>query len=534
MIASSPMTCSVASTDSQWVSELRPLRLSTPLLLVAASVLYYGSYLAAFPFSFADEGYLYYIAQRFGEGAVPYRDIHLVSYFPGLFYLFSPLAGLEEGAVIWARALMLVGLVAKVLLMWACARRIGGERTAVCAALIVMLVPGPWHKFYIGTLSLWVLYSILRYSREPVRHNAVLLGAAVGSALILRIDVAIAGVALAVLVLVFKARRNGASMDLLIAPLVALTLALPLLGFIFARGVATEYWAQWLSFAPRIGTRLVSTAAYTPPGLDALLGWGYATATAWVFYLAVLVVAANLVTNAATWLWHSLRRMQALEDSHVVAVFVVLWTLSGFPQFALERPDVGHLTQYASFVVLAGVLLFRCLQDWMPPRVCWTIGACIAGLFVAKHLYYAEGGSAGVLASPAHWVTLSSGFTYPTSDAEPYYELLEEVLERSQVDDEIIALPYAPGIAYATGRRLWGREVFLAPGSLVGDGVLEAYLRDLHEQPPRLVFYDTKMSYTRDDQGRLAQFAPGIHDALNTSFRIVSEHGSRRLLVPTQ
>lgn len=504
-------------------------------LLAALGLFYYGSYRLAFPFGFGDEGYLYYVADALGQGQLPYRDVRLFSYLPGLFYVWAPFLRWPGEEILIARTVMMLGLVLKPLLFYGCARRFTGPGLAFGAAFVVLLVPGPWHKFYVGVLGLWVFSALLAYAERPTIRRAVHLGAAAGAALVLRIDVGLLAAVLMAVTVLTSGRRDRAWTwrRRLIAPATAALAHLPILLFMSHHGLLGDYLRQWLGFAGLAARRASADLRLAPPSPESLLHLDRAAADAWVYFGALLVVTVYAAMTLSEAVSRARSSSGRWRTDHLL---VGLWALGGLPQYALERPDVQHLTQYGVFFLLPTTVLadrlLRSLGDtwWQrPARLTMLLAAT---LFVTKHLAFAQGGSAGALSRPAHRVVLSNGFEYPAPEAEPLRPLLEIVIGQTTAADTIAALPFQPGVALATGRRLLGREVFLAPHSVTDPEVEAGYLRSLTEAPPRFVLYQPEMSFNGRQNGRLAAFAPAVDARLESAFRLRDKRQGYLLLEP--
>lgn len=510
----------------------------TLALLAAAGAIYYLSYLAHFPFRLADEGNLYYIADALGQGLIPYRDIRFLGYLPGLFYLFIPLVSWHAHEIVLARALMLLGLVARSLLLYSCARRFTGRRVALVAAAAVTLVPGPWHKFYVGLLALLVLRALMSYLDRPGVRTARNAGMALGLAALLRIDVTVAGAVLLLAVLalrVWRERQAGGSpgaRELLAAPLAAAVVTLPMQLLFLIQGVWLEHVRQWLDFIGYVTRRSVDSGRLQPPAPGELFELGVRGANAWVYYGALLIVLVYLLLHVrprTTWV-HRCGSESPLSSA--LPGLVGLWVLSGLPQFSLDRPDAAHVAQFAPFYVLPAAILFERalsrLGGRRARRFAAAVAVCLALLFVVKHFRYLQGDTAAVLGREVPWNTLSNGFSFPG----PKPRALEIIVQESSPNDRIAALPYEPGIAFATRRRLVGRDVFLLPESIVGPGVEAEYLRILRTTPPRFVVYQQGMSFNNRRSGRLAFYAPQIDRYLEAHYRPVGKPRKRTLLEP--
>lgn len=506
------------------------------LLLAAAGAIYYGAYAGAFPFLFGDEGYLLYLAAAVGRGEVPFLDFQLFNYPPGLFYLFAPWVEPPSTALASARRLMAVGLVVRALLTFLCVRLLAGRGAAVTAAGVVLLVPGPWHKFYVGGLSMAVLAAVLLHLRHPSPGRAAGVGGALGVSALIRLDVAAAGSLLFAVTSAWtlvRGRAGGtraALSHLAATGGVAVACWTPLAVTLAGQGVLHHHLDQWTGLLARGARRLGGGVGMTVPGWEELAAGGRGTAEAVVFWGLAAGLALCLPLAARG----SLAAATAPPEARRLSSWVVAaWALAALPPI-LERPDVAHVTQYAPPLVVAIAGTLDSLRR--RPRRPWgrhavtTAGLFLAVAFVGKHLAFAEGGSAGVLASPASRVELSNGFRYPSRPSELERSVLEELLAAAPAEEAIGCLPYDPGIAFAAGRRLATRDIFLAPHSLEGDPLAAGFLTRWRAARPRLVTYRSGMSFSRGADGRLSAWAPAVHRHLEGAYTVRRRSGSLLLL----
>ncbi len=121
--------------------------------LVFLAAAYYAWYLPRLPFGMLDEGYLLYIAHAIQHGHIPYHDIQLNSYLPGLFYLFAGVLSVLGDNVLHVRGAIAFSLTLTPWLTYRAAVLVSDRRWAAAAALAVLLVPGPLWKFYVGLLN---------------------------------------------------------------------------------------------------------------------------------------------------------------------------------------------------------------------------------------------------------------------------------------------------------------------------------------------------------------------------------------------
>ena len=224
---------------------------SVDFLLPAAALVYYIFCLLYTPFDLYDESYLYYIAFAMGKGQRLFEDIHLRRYFPGLFYLFHFLFKLTGPSIIWPRILMVVGMAFTPWLFYRSARWFAGYRVALLFALVILVVPGPMDKFYAGLLNMGLIYCSLGLLFRYSRGWAIGMGAFLGSASVLRVDAAVAGIVLFAAVIVLRLWAVGDRGKAFWAP-VGTTMAtfsaifVPVQVFFIHQGIFLNHLRQWI------------------------------------------------------------------------------------------------------------------------------------------------------------------------------------------------------------------------------------------------------------------------------------------------
>lgn len=541
------------------------------LLLVAASAFaYYASYRMLFPFGFTDEGYLFYVAWMINSGSRLYSDVAAISYLPGLFHSFAWAIGWAEEPIATGRWIMAGGLAVRAVLFYAVATRLVSRPWALGSTLMIAAVPGPWHKFYIGLCGLWILYTALAYLARPHWLRALHLGLAVGLTLTLRFDLGVVGLALIAWVGAMAALGAGldpaqgaGSPETVDLPrmlrrtaghagitTLALTAShLPVLWALHRAGGIEPYRRQWLGLVDLVSRRLDRSVRLPPPRFEDLWALSRTSAEAWVYFGAVgavLLFVAFQTRQSLSRLpylpWQVTPRLVSRSEasrpswlSWGVGPTLVLWTLGGFPQFAVERPGPGHLTQFAPFVFLPAVVLAaRCLHPGagrIQRSAVALASIALALLYVGKHGRLGQGGTAGLFQQQAHPVTLANGVTYPASSGEPLRRMLDTVIAESAPGDSIAALPFLPGVAYLTRRPLVDRHPYVTPFSFKSQEQEAAYAHKLLSEPARFVVYQPGFTFSRGEDGTLAAYAPIIDRTLEGRFEPRAESNRFYLLL---
>jgi hypothetical protein len=173
----------------------------------AASLLYFLSY---FRYGYMeDEGYLVEGVMRVLDGQVIYRDFHH-TYAPGRFYLFALLFSVFGKNLLVVRATWAVLLAIKSGLAYWIARKLTSRPFALMLAILVTLLPGPWHKTLFSFSAYLLLLGMIVLVERPGTRSHFWIGVVTGLMVLLRQDVA--GFA-AIGILVMAVARHFGGMD---------------------------------------------------------------------------------------------------------------------------------------------------------------------------------------------------------------------------------------------------------------------------------------------------------------------------------
>jgi len=510
--------------------------------LIAGGLSYYAAYASLFPFNLQDEGYLLYIAYAFSQGQMPYQDVRLFTYLPGLFYLFTAVMKFSGPGVYWPRVVMLAGLSVTPWLLYRTALRFAGKWLAFGVALVVLLVPGPWHKFYVGLIGVASIYCCLGMLTAPSATWGAAMGMVLAGAFLIRMDTAVAALGLLVVAAALGKWSSDSSKSfswkpyLWVAAGATLILA-PWAVWLADVGGLWEHCRQWLNFFPLVLARTTSADKTPGPSIADLLGLDHAAADAWLFYGSLVPVALL----AAMCLMKAVRRpVPGPERLDVAALGLVLfWSLTSLPQYFLERPDVPHLTQRAfSFFLPLAVVLQKSV-DWSRrgtrglSRIVGMLPAaflCIYSVaFVVKHEALGQGGSAGIIRTPVTWHKLSNGMSFPEASGSRTGELLQYLVGNSDSNDRIAALPYLPGVNFLAQRLMPTREVYLLPQSM-GPEIETDLIAALNRRPVPFVVYAPRQAINPGRSNLPENFASRVHGYLRLNFEKVMESDGIELL----
>ncbi|MCA0201579.1 MAG: hypothetical protein LCH56_12190 [Proteobacteria bacterium] len=232
-------------------------------------------------------------------------------------------------------------------------------------------------------------------------------------------------------------------------------------------------------------------------------------------YLPIVIIVAFPVYNVAR------LRGEADRVKSMTTMLVVLFAgAAALPHYFFYRPDLSHIANFMpGFAVLAGVFAWQV--------VAWTRGimlifpiliALTLGLYAAEALTHEGTGSiAGSFARTEHFEA-GNGVkvrVYPGEKA--LLEDLKSVIEaNSKPGDTIVCVPYCPGIAFMTGRRLLFREQYVDDALPLRDPQWLARAIALTEEkrPPVVIVMDWAINGT--DISRFSRWAAPYMEALET------------------
>ncbi|GEM_PF-1131845 len=363
----------------------------TDLLLAlgaaAASLFYFLSY-SRYGYM-EDEGYLVEGVSRILQGQVIYRDFHH-TYAPGRFYLFALLFLAFGKNLLVVRAAWAVLLAVKTGMAYWVGRRLSSRAFGLLLAVLVTLVPGPWHKTPFSFSAFLLLLAMVHLIDHPGARSCLWIGILTGVTALLRQDVAGFGAVgiLAIVVLIARAeepsrrwrflrRRAGAfilGIVLPVAPVLIAFSAAGALGDMF-RGMLVE------------GLRDNRTNRLPFPNFWPVTEYGRLHAAPVVllkslFYLppiVFLLAAGRSITRA-------LRR--TFDRSDRVLLGALILSVGCFNQ-SLWRSDFPHLYQSLQPVYLLLIVCLYSIFSSLSPKISASRfrGLLATVLFILPVLY---------------------------------------------------------------------------------------------------------------------------------------------------
>lgn len=507
-------------------------------LLFTAALAYYGAYVARFPYGFGDEGYLHYVAFAIQEGRVPLQDIQLYNYLPGLFYAFAGVFEVFGPDILAARMIMMAGLAVTPVLLYRIALRFVDRRLAFALAVVVLLVPGPWDKFYVGLLGLALLHAMLMLYDRPGRRSGWIYGALLGLAFIVRIDTAFAGLFLLAAAMLLRQwlwpDRTGRLSGIFAPALVAAVLiTLPMHGLLAHQGILEASYLQIFDFVKGVLPSVAASEKLSPPSLGYLFKFSRQGSTAQLFYLSF--VPLILLALCTAFQVRSAIGNPSARPSAAILVLVLVWSLTNVPQYALERPDPHHLTQRTTYIALVSGLAADRSVRWLRDHFrAPAAGVVVASLFAfyllgfaLKHSAFAEGGTGlrYIQRSMVTWKRLSNGVTYPARFGDGTHDIVTYVLANTEGTDRVAAYPFFPGVNFLSQRLMPGRHVYVIP-ERTRPSVETRVISDLRAERVPLILYLPGQNIHGKVGARPINFMGRIHAYIERYYRPVLVRGA--------
>lgn len=434
----------------------------TAAALAALSAAYYALYIDA-GFNYADDGNYAQTAFELFLGRSPLAldlSYGLAWYQTGagLFHLF----GVD---FLLVRLLFFGAITLTTLLVFYSLAGVSGSLLlAALLAGVIALVPAfPATAFYGLCVALNAAAQLRLASRlgNATSRDGALAGAAVGVSFQIRPDFGLVfagALAVIALTLFWPQRRSAASSVAAGMILGFLAVALPAAGMAFAGGYEAILARQYLDYPKLLAGLLVNglTGGAGPgPSLTLLARPGLSTpGLAALVYgpIAFFALCFGYILIASK----TLKRDAAAMAQVVTALAAGVAT---FPHYFFYRPDLSHIANFMpGFVVMLSVFL-SLLKREGPPRAA-AAGAGLAGLYLV--LYLAIGlpsratGSIGMAAGRGETFTAANGVKVrvaPEENAQLVF-LRDTIEANTRPGDAIVCLPYCPGVAFMTGRRM--------------------------------------------------------------------------------
>ncbi len=560
------------------------LRWLPALLIVAAALAYYGSYLRYWFNPHDEGGTVCLLAQRLLQGERPWVDVAL-GYNIGWFYPLVGLFHLTGVNYLAARAFFFALSTITALLGYGIVTRLSGSRWLGCGVgLVLIALPGSQFKNYIplaemaNTACLMHLLHV-EFSARRKWFGAVALGGAVlGLTLLVRVEIAIffAVIWSLLLLLVLLDKRLALAQrvtHLLLggALLAAVAAAVQVPPFLHLRKLGVEahftgqipVWFEALSgrFEGQIGAApapvaplpvTVPAPVTAPAGKPAVgapsqdrstlsrrpvsniwssVGWKNRL-LALLTYAPLLGLGCFLLIGTGGLVRRVWRRAFTLGAPALGCLILIGGSLTTFPQFFLFRPDRPHLSEFMPGYILA---VAGCMALLWPRgesrRGSRTLLASACAVFFLLHLaafaFFAfQHPSAGTIAArfgrEAKFAGENGVRVRDFKRHTTNFATIRDAVDKySRPDDFLICYPYMPGYNLMTNRRTYLHNVYVDNATHADDWA-ETTIRDFEEKKPAMVIIDTR-AINGTEASRFSRWAAPVHDYVKIHYARVAE-----------
>ncbi len=500
------------------------------LALGLACLGYYAVYFDA-GFNFSDEGnYVQFVYELWRGTSL--NDLPVSYGFlwfklgEGLFHLFGP-------DLLAARALFFAFAFATALLVYAALVIVTrhpwfAALIAAVPAIAPSFLPTAFYGFCI-LVNVVPQLMLARSLDRPRLADAAIAGAALALSFQIRPDFGYIFCVPLAMLLIAAGLRAGRLAGLFAAAAAGFAVAhLPVLYLALSDGYLGALISQYLSYP-------IMLADYAVRGIAALGGGATDTTAAGtllarprlfgaastnefqlalLIYLPILVIGAFAIFNAAR-----LGRAPQRLTHAATALVILVAGAAALPHYFFYRPDLSHIANFMpGFTVLAGAFIWQIGQS-VPRKVMMLLPALSAvtlALYLAEALTQEGTGSiAGSFARTERFDADNGVHVRVNAGEKSLLEDLRTVIDaNSRPGDTIVCVPYCPGIAFMTGRRLLFREQYVDDALPLRDPqwLGRAIAATEEKRPPVVIVMDWAINGT--DISRFSRWAAPYMEAL--------------------
>ena len=549
-----------------------PSRLRTllaPLLIVAAALVYYGSYLGYWFNPHDEGGTAAFIAKRLLDGEVPLRDVEL-----GYNVMwFWPIVGLFKiGGVnfLLMRAYFFALATITALCGWTLVRRVTrSEWLALAVGLALVAFPGSQFKNYNPLLCianmLCIATAALAAVDTPARfwRRAGLGGAVLGLSFLVRIDIGFLFGAMwaglfALRLFDTRLAARGRWVDTLAAAAVlasgvVLTHA-PVYAIARSQGFDRQFVRQypgWLDFLTKqagvIGPKAAPAPgaaarkkpprpANVPPVSRATLprvSWASfvsfqdsdKSALFALTYLPLLTYVGLIGVAAFGALRALLRREFALDHPATLALLLLGGSLTTFPQFFFFRPDRPHLSEFMPGFIAATTCAVMLLSMGLPRVGRLAIAAffaahfCLFGWFALDH-YSAGTIAARITTKPNKRMFFEAAngvrVWVPKKDFAKLDGVRRAIVGNARPGEWVVCYPYQPGYNLMTDRPTYERDLYMDNATAPRDWAGKAIARIERKRPAVIVIDERAINVV--EFSRFSWWAKPVYEYVRANY----------------
>jgi len=492
--------------------------------IAAVSAAYYALYLNV-GFSPADDGNYAQIAYELYLGT-PVEDLTL-SYGLVWFKLGEILFDLFGPSYLSVKMIFFTAIaITNVLLFYTVLALTGSRGLALAMTAVTLSVPAfPATAFY----SLCILMNAAAQMRFAARmpdntiKDAAIAGAVLSVSFLIRPDFGYIWTVPLILLLGLSAMRSrgGTAFGHLVAATAVgfIAIQVPALMIAWDSGLLSSVVTPYLSYPAMMADYAFTGLQSLLPGqTQQLSGVGATTlqrpplaalvsADAESSSLAILIYAPLLFMLLSLGLFSTTLFKQGRDvDVQLAAKSLVALFAAGaaFPHYFFYRPDISHVANFMpGYMVLAAALIWQ-LKNIKGARLSTTLaGGALAlhlGLYIWVGVQSQGTGSIAVKAGRTESFVAENGIHTSVSAFEKQqYEFVRDIiLANSAPGDSIVCVPYCPGFAFMTERRMLFSNFYVDDSTLISDPqwISNAITKTRANRPPVVIVMDWAINGT--------------------------------------
>ncbi len=554
------------------------LRWLPTIIIVAAALGYYGSYLRYWFNPHDEGGTVCLIAQRLMQGERPWVDVAL-GYNIGWFYPLVGLFHLTGVNYLAARAFFFALSTLTALLGCGIVTRLSGSRwLGLGVGLVLVALPGSQFKNYIplaamaNTACLIHLLSVDPAARRKWLTAVALGGAVIGLTALVRVEIAIffAVIWALLLLLVLLDKRlalaqRAARLVLGAALLAAVVCAVHVPPYLHLRTLGVESMLldqipSWLGalrtgVTDQIGAAakpalapaptVESAPAKTPPPATdrSILRrrpvsdiWSHVglwnRVLAFLTYAPLAGFGFFFLGGVLGFARRVLRGDFKLDEHSMKWLLLIGGSLTTFPQFFFFRPDRPHLSEFMPGYILAmagcTALLWPRGEKRSRPRILLAsaFAACLLvhlAAFAAFAFQHASAGTAAARTGRKTQFAAENGVRVRVSkkEAASLTTIRDAVLSHSRPDDFLVCFPYNPGYNLMTNRRTYVHNVYV-DNATHDAGWTARTIAEFEAKKPAVIIIDDR-AINQNAASRFSHWAAPVHDYVKIHYARIAE-----------
>jgi hypothetical protein len=283
--------------------------------------------------------------------------------------------------------------------------------------------------------------------------------------------------------------------------------------------LAAQYFVDGLQalFLSQVSTGTLASGLIQRPLVEDIFSGEWRGAhLALLVYLPVLVMAAFALLSAVQ--FFRSERSQRMSDL-ARAIITLSAAAAAFPHYFFYRPDISHIANFMpGYLVLIAIFsgqIYQHLKRGMPVWGRYAAGFVVLTLTINLGIYLWAGlhtpgtGSIAGAAGRTESFFAGNGVTVRvTPEEKSELEFLRDtILQNSKRDDFVVCVPYCPGVAFMTERKM------LLPNFYVDDTLLllqpswasDAIALTRNAKPAVVIVIDWAINGT--EQSRFANWA---------------------------